>query len=81
MTSHPVSDGLCLQESAARRLQQLLEDAVDVTELQRAVERARALRLPPELVAPAQVPSTYGTPMGPLWGPPRDPHGTSMGPT
>ena len=43
------------QESAARRLQALLDQGiVDTAELQRSIDRAEKLKLPEELVAPAQ---------------------------
>ena len=43
---------LRMQESAARRLHSLLESSGDAVELQRAVDRARALALPSELIVP-----------------------------
>jgi len=43
-----------MQESAARRLQMLLDGSADVLDLTRALERARALQLPPELIATAE---------------------------
>ena len=44
-----------LPESAARRLQALLDQGiVDTAELQRSIDRAEKLKLPEELVAPAQ---------------------------
>ena len=44
---------LRMQESAARRLQ-VLEGSADALELQRAVERARSLNLPADLITPVE---------------------------
>ena len=49
-----------MQTSAATRLQTQLDGAVDAAELQRSIDRARALRLPAELIEPAQPAAAAG---------------------